>query len=208
MYLLLCAVQWGSYSRQEKGKQTRVFPTMILLCSLWIHPPWFKGCFMDRESNQLCCTLQIFTGTASTLRAQHCPTSLAYAWNLLFPTKLPPILQNQNRKMCRKLSPQLGFQQIHLQWIHTQTASSSLALTLESSNWEVPMPVRLICLNSTNFFKKWKNMPTLTCDSTLCYTCRGGGEARGYHIPVSNVVLKSRALFVPRKCWERSFSMT
>lgn len=32
--------------------------------------------------------------------------------------------------------------------------SSSLALTLESSNWEVPKSVRLICLNSTNFGKK------------------------------------------------------
>lgn len=113
---------------------------------------------MDRKSNLLCCILHRLTGTAlaPTLGAQHCPTSLAYTWNLLFPTKLPPILQNQNRKMCRKLSAQLGFQQIHFRQIHIQTASSSLALTLESSNWEVPKPVRLICPNITNFGKKWK----------------------------------------------------
>lgn len=75
--------------------------------------------------------------------------------------------------MCRKLSPQLGFQRIH---IHIQTASSSLAPTLESSSWEVPTPVRLISLNSTVLGQNGKNMLTLTCDSTFCYTHWAGGE--------------------------------
>lgn len=44
MYLFLCTVQWGSYARQEKGKQTRVFPTRMLLRSLWVHPSHIEVC--------------------------------------------------------------------------------------------------------------------------------------------------------------------
>lgn len=76
-------------------------------------------------------------------------------------------------------SLQFGFQQIQvhiciysLSWQH----GGSPALTLECSNQKVPNPVNLIPLNSTNLGKNGKNMPNLTCDSTICYTHWAYGE--------------------------------
>ena len=58
----------------------------------------------------------------------------------------------------------------------SQQHGDSPALTLEGSNWEIPNPVRLISLNSINFGKNGKNMPSLTCDSTFWYTRWAGGN--------------------------------
>lgn len=68
------------------------------------------------------------------------------------PQSFLPYSKNRLGK-CAGNSAQLGFQQIH---VHIQTGSSSLAHTLESSNWELPKPIRLLCFNTTNFGKNGK----------------------------------------------------
>lgn len=164
----------GLIFQAGKGEpNTCVFPTLMLLHSSWVHPSYFKVCLHRQSQTRSaanCSYSQALTAFAPTLRAWHCPISLAYTWNLLFPTKLLPKLQNQNRKTWRKLSPQCGFQQIH---IHVQTDSCRLALTLESRNREFPFSLIAQILG-----KNGKNVPTLTCDSTFCYTHWAAEEVR------------------------------